>query len=103
MPGSWAILLGALIRTGDDVSSVDPAQTARRLDNRPLLLIHGGSDESIGSDDADVIFAAASQAGSPTELRICPDASHGRSQEVCAEDYAAWVLGFLERVLALPG
>ncbi|MEO5986210.1 MAG: alpha/beta fold hydrolase, partial [Candidatus Limnocylindria bacterium] len=33
MPGSWAILLGTLARTGVDVSVVDPEQTIRRLDD----------------------------------------------------------------------
>ena len=101
--GSWAILLGTLIRTGEDVSSVDPVQTVQRLDDRPLLLIHGQTDGSIGPDDAQSILAAATDAGSPAELHVCPAAGHGESAEVCAEDYAGWVLGFLGRVLAPAG
>lgn len=100
MPGSWAILLGTLIRTGEDVSAVDPIQTVERLSDRPLLLIHGERDLSIGPDDAEAILAAAEAAGSPTELDVCADAGHGESLETCPEDYAGWVLGFLERVLA---
>ena len=103
MPGSWAILLGTLIRTGEDVSSVDPVQTVRRLDERPLLVIHGEMDGSIGPDDPQSILAAAVDAGSPAELRICLEAGHSQSATVCAEDYAAWVLGFLARVLAPAG
>jgi len=103
LPGSWAVLLGTLMRTGEDVSSVDPMMTAARLDERPLLLIHGEADTSIGPDDAESILAAASEAGSPTELHVCAPAGHARSDEVCAEDYAGWVLGFLERVLAPAG
>ncbi|MGI8998623.1 MAG: alpha/beta hydrolase [Candidatus Limnocylindria bacterium] len=103
IPGSWAILLGTLIRTGEDVSSVDPIQTVERLDERPLLLIHGDADDSIGPDDPEALLAAAAEAGSPAELRICPAAGHGQSNTVCAEDYAIWVLGFLERVLAPAG
>jgi uncharacterized protein len=100
MPGSWAILLGTLIRTGEDVSAVDPIQTVERLDDRPLLLIHAGNDGSIGPDDAEALLAAAEAAGSPTELVICPDAVHAESLDTCPEDYPGWVLGFLERVLA---
>jgi len=103
MPGSWAILLGALMRTGEDVSAVDPVQSVERLDERPLLIIHAGADGSIGRDDAELLRAAAEEAGSPTELHVCPDAEHSRANETCAEDYAAWVLGFLERVLAPAG
>lgn len=100
LPGSWAVLLGSLIRTGEDVSAVDPVETAERLDERPLLLIHAGNDGAIGPDDAESIFAAAEAAGSPTELQVCAAADHAQSYRTCAEDYAAWVLGFLERVLA---
>ncbi|MGQ0609429.1 MAG: alpha/beta hydrolase [Chloroflexota bacterium] len=100
LPGSWAILLGALIRTGVDVSAIDPVRTVERLDERPLLLIHGEADGSIGPEDAGSLVAAAAEAGSPTELHVCPAAGHGQSDEVCAEDYGGWVLGFLERVMA---
>ena len=78
MPGSWAILLGALIRTGEDVSAVDPVQTVERLDDRPILLIHAGRDTSIGPDDAQTMLAAAEAAGSPAELNVCADARHSR-------------------------
>jgi pimeloyl-ACP methyl ester carboxylesterase len=100
MPGSWAILLGTLIRTGEDVSAVDPVLSVTRLDDRPLLIIHGGADTAIGPNDADELTAAATEAGSPTELEICAGAGHSQSDQVCAEDYAGWVLGFLQRVLA---
>ncbi|MDQ3691148.1 MAG: alpha/beta hydrolase [Chloroflexota bacterium] len=103
MPGSWAILLGTLIRTGEDVSSVDPVQSVKRLDQRPLLLIYGEADGSIGPDDAELVLAAATDAGSPTELEICAEAGHAESDEVCPEEYADWVLGFLERALAPSG
>jgi pimeloyl-ACP methyl ester carboxylesterase len=100
MPGSWAILLGTLIRTGEDVSAVDPVQTVERLDERPLLLIYAGNDDAIGPNDDESMLAAAEAAGSPTELHVCAGADHAQSYKTCAEDYAAWVLGFLERVLA---
>ena len=99
MPASWAILLATLIRTGEDLSAVDPVQSVERLDDRPLLLIHAGQDASIGPDDAEALLAAAGAAGSPTVLHICADATHAQSNETCPEDYAGWVLGFLERVL----
>jgi pimeloyl-ACP methyl ester carboxylesterase len=99
MPGSWAVLLGSLMRTGEDVSAVDPISSARRLDERPLLVIHGALDASIGPGDADAIAAAAEEAGSPVELRVCDDGGHADVHEVCAKEYPGWVLGFLERVL----
>jgi uncharacterized protein len=99
MPGSWAILLGTLVRTGEDVSSVDPVQAIERLDERPVLLIGGGRDESIGPNDADDLLVAATESGSLAELYVCEAAGHGESSSTCPEDYASRVLGFLERVL----
>ena len=103
LPGSWAVLLGTLVRTGEDVSAADPIQAVERLDGRPLLLISGGLDESIGPTDADDMLAAAEEAGVPAELQVCATAGHAESDEACAQDYPRWVLGFLDRVLAPSG
>ena len=100
LPGSWAILLGALVRTGEDISSADAAQAIARLDERPVLIISGGRDETIGKNDATDLLAAAEEAGSPAELHICDDAGHADALEACPQEYPAWVLGFLERVMA---
>ena len=99
LPGSWAVLLGSLVRTGEDVTSVDPVLTIERLDERPVLLIYGGADTSIGPNDGDELLAAAMAAGSPAQLHVCPAAGHGQSDSACSQEYAGWVLGFLERVL----
>jgi uncharacterized protein len=103
MPASWAILLGALMRTGEDASSVDPVQAVTQLDGRPLLLVYGGMDDTIGATDGDDMLAAATDAGSEAELHVCAAAEHASSLGTCPEEYAGWVLGFLERVFAEPG
>jgi len=103
IPGSWATLLGALIRTGEDISAADPILGIASLDERPVLIIGGGQDQSMGPDDAEDLRAAAKEAGSPAELEICDAAGHAGSAETCAEQYAAWVLGFLDRALAPAG
>lgn len=103
MPGSWAVLLGTLLRTGEDASTADPAQAIASLDERPVLLVYGGADDTIGTDDGETLRAAAAEAGSPVELETCPDAGHAESPEVCAEAYRGWMLGFLARVLGTGG
>ena len=70
----------SLVRTGEDVSAVDPVQTVERLDERPLLIIYAGQDGSIGPDDAEAILAAAEAAGSPAELQVCADCRPRRVQ-----------------------
>ena len=103
LPGSWAILLGTLMRTGEDVSSADPVQAISRMSDRPLLIITGGRDGTIGENDPTDLLAAAEDATSSAELRVCKPADHAASLKDCPEQYAGWVLGFLERVLADAG
>jgi uncharacterized protein len=102
VPGSWAVLLGGLMRTGEDMSAADPVQAIEHLDERPVLIISGGQDGSIGRNDADDLYSAATAGGSPSALEVCEPAGHAQSPEMCPEDYGPWVLGFLERELP-PG
>jgi len=102
VPGSWAILLGSLLRTGEDVSAADPIAAAGRLDGQPVLFIVGGADDTISAEDARALADAAADAGSPTRVETCAEAGHGAAPTACAEAYPGWVLGFLERVLP-PG
>jgi pimeloyl-ACP methyl ester carboxylesterase len=103
VPGAWATLLGSLLRTGQDITVADPVASIARLDERPLLLVHGDLDDSIGPSDAQDMLEAAEEAGSPVTLHVCPGAGHGGSPAACAEEYPDWVLGFLERYLASAG
>ena len=103
MPGSWAILLGSLLRTGEDVTAADPIGSVGRLDGQPVLFVAGGADDTMPASDPDDLLTEALAAESPAELHVCPAAGHAEANESCAEDYRGWVLGFLERVLAPSG
>lgn len=103
MPGSWAVLLGTLVRTGEDASRVDPIQAIARIGDRPALLVYGTADDTIGRTDATDIRDAASDAGVSVELVTCDGAAHDEALETCPEAYAGWVLGFLERALGPSG
>ena len=103
VPGSWAILLGTLMRTGEDVSSADPVQAITRLSDRPVLIITGARDATIGEHDATDLLAAAEGATSTAELHVCKRAGHADNLDHCPGQYADWVLGFLERALADAG
>jgi pimeloyl-ACP methyl ester carboxylesterase len=100
LPGAWSILLGALIRTGQDISAVDPVQRIGLYD-RPVLIIVGRQDDEIGPTDGQELLTAARDGNSPTaELKVCDGADHGQALESCSGSYGDWVLGFLERSLA---
>jgi len=100
LPGAWSILLGGLLRTGQDMSAVDPLQAIARYGERPVLVIAGGRDALVGRADGADLIRAAEDGGSEAELETCADAGHGASIETCAAEYRDWVLGFLRRSFA---
>jgi len=100
--GAWAVLLGGLIRTGQDMSAVDPIQAVARLGSRPVLILSGGRDDSIGPGDPQELVDAAKAAGADAELRACPAAGTDPMPEACPSEAPGWVLGFLAHALAAP-
>jgi pimeloyl-ACP methyl ester carboxylesterase len=100
LPGAWSILLGGLLRTGEDMSSADPVQAITRYRDRPVLIIAAGRDRAIGSNDPADLLAAAREAGSSAELDTCTAAGHAQSIGTCSSEYAGWVRGFLGRTLS---
>lgn len=99
LPGAWSILLGGLLRTGEDLSLADPVQAIGRIGNRPVLIVEAGEDDAVSPTDTTELKGAAPEKGARVELRTCPKAKHGESVETCSSEYAGWVLGFLERSL----
>jgi len=99
LPTAWAILMGGLLRTGEDVSSVDPVQAMERYGNRPVLLLFGGRDDRVGRDAPADLKAAAEEGGADTRLQTCDDAGHAQLVETCPDEYRAWVLAFLAHAL----
>lgn len=95
VPVAWAILLGGLLRTGEDMSSVDPIQAMERYGDRPALLIYGTDDREAGPGAAAEMLAAATTGGSDATLETCAGAGHAASIEACGADYRSWVLAFL--------
>lgn len=100
LPGSWSILLGGLLRTGEDLSLADPVQSIARIGERPVLIVAAGQDGAVGARDAEELMSVAQEGGASVELQTCPSAGHGESVRACSEEYAGWLLGFLQRSLA---
>ena len=100
LPGSWSILLGGLLRTGEDLSVADPVQAIARIGERPVLIVAAGKDDAVGPGDAAELMAAGRSDGALVELETCAVAAHGESVTACSADYAGWILGFLQRSLA---
>lgn len=95
IPFGWVTGVCLTVALGTSLFALDPVRAARRL-NCPLLIIHGGEDQSIPVRHARELYAAS--AGS-RDLWIVPGASHVASIEYAPAAYAERVLAFFNRYL----
>ena len=99
-PGSWAIVTGASLRIGADITTVDPIRTIARVGRRPVLLIHGSADlVDRPTESAERNFHVALEAGVPVGLQVCPGAGHGTVIDVCPQEWARWAVSFMDAAL----
>jgi pimeloyl-ACP methyl ester carboxylesterase len=100
---TWAIVLGAWLRTGADIQSIDAEDLIDDYGTRPLLLIHGTADTEDLAERTLAFSEQAAAEGVPTELRWCADSGHkapaGMPVDVCAADFAEWTAGFFADAL----
>lgn len=95
-PGAWGVMVGAQLRLGAAVESVDPVTTIAQIGDRPVLLTHGERDEiDRPADSLERNLAAAARAGIDVEVYRCPDAGHGQVIAVCGAEWTSAVLDFL--------
>ena len=71
LPASWAVMLGALFRTGVDVTAADPAITLDDIGSVPVLIVQGSDDQAISADSATRLAQAAADAGTVVETQVC--------------------------------
>jgi pimeloyl-ACP methyl ester carboxylesterase len=93
-PGTWAIFIGARIRTGTDLGTADPIDAIPEIGTRPLLVTHGTADDEDLPERTEEFVADAVAAGIPVEQHWCEGAGHGRVDDVCPADFATWVRDF---------
>jgi hypothetical protein len=100
-PTAWAMIMGASLRLGEDLASVDPVRTITRVGDRPVLLIHGAADLVDRPDEsAERNLDAALGAGVTIGLQVCPGAEHGEVIDQCPEAWAQWAVSFMKAAQA---
>jgi len=100
-PGSWAIVTGASLRIGADITTVDPIRTIARVGDRPVLLIHGSADlVDRPAESAELNLHAALAAGVTVGLEICPGGGHGTVIDTCPQEWARWAVSFMDAAQA---
>jgi pimeloyl-ACP methyl ester carboxylesterase len=93
-PGTWAVFIGARIRTGLDLGAADPADALPDIGSRPLLITHGTADDQDLPPRTEQFVRDAKAAGISVELHWCEGAGHGQVVDVCRDDFAIWVFDF---------
>jgi dipeptidyl aminopeptidase/acylaminoacyl peptidase len=100
-PGLWGIQLAFWIRSGHGVNEADPIISVASLGDRPYLIIHGTDDRAnVPADSAELLLAAATDAGVPARLQYCEGGTHGQTTYDCADQYGGWVNDFFATAFA---
>lgn len=100
-PGIWAIETGFWLRTGHWLGEADPLDSVASLARTPYLILHGTHDtDNHPMDSAELLHAAALDAGVPARLQYCGGGTHGKLPEGCSGQYAEWVAPFFRAALA---
>jgi fermentation-respiration switch protein FrsA (DUF1100 family) len=82
--------------TGIDSKSLDTQAVIADISPTPILIIHGGRDDKIGSEVGKELFQVAAE---PKDLLWFEDAGHVNFEEVYPDDYQAALLEFFEEHL----
>lgn len=102
----WDDMSDEAIRVIKEKSGVNPKDdiyradvVAARISPRPLLILHGGKDQSVAIENSEAIFANALE---PKEFHVFPKSAHclGMVQSDKA-DYIRTVTDFLDKYLAV--
>jgi len=94
VPFNQSILLIVPPLTGVTVEKVSPVQAVRKLDGRPLLLIHGDADIDVPLENSEMLQKAYPAAA----LVRMPGAKHVKSFSTDEKRYLTEVTAFLEKI-----
>jgi dipeptidyl aminopeptidase/acylaminoacyl peptidase len=84
--------------TGLDIDKLSPVRVISRIAPRPILLIYGSHEASLGG-----AYRQLDAAGANAELWVIPNAGHGEYQAVAPLEYEARIVVFFDRALLKKG
>jgi dipeptidyl aminopeptidase/acylaminoacyl peptidase len=87
------------VETGVDIQGVKPVLEINAISPRPILLIHGGLDDTIPVENAYQLYEAARE---PKELWIIAGAYHCCLPQVGGEEYSRRIVEFFSQNLLKP-
>ena len=84
------------MRTGISRKAIMPEKSVQRLQDVPILVIHGIKDNIISFKDSEVIYQGAPE---PKELWLVPESEHGNASEIAGPEYRGRTVEFFKRHL----
>lgn len=100
IPFTQVILWEIPLITGHQTSEVSPIRTVDKLRNRPILFIHGGSDQAIDKSNSEHIYAALNALNARhDELWSVAGADHVGTYELDPLAYTKRVVEFFQKSL----
>jgi len=103
-PATLTGLVGAWIRTGVDIGSVDAEDEVAAMRDIPVLLTHGTADTQDLPSRTQAFYDALLARGISAELHWCPDSGHtapaGMPVDVCRDEFGGWVRDFFTTALS---
>ncbi len=92
------ILFVAKTIHGIDLSMPKPVDAVRQFTTPPILIIHGGQDNTVPVEHASILAGASCNPN--TRLWIVPEAEHVGSYRTRSKEYITQVLSFFEQALS---
>jgi pimeloyl-ACP methyl ester carboxylesterase len=103
-PGTWATFLGAQLRTGVNIGSIDAEDEVAAMRAIPVLLTHGTADTQDLPERTQAFYDELLARGIPAELHWCEGSGHtapaGMPAEVCRDAFGGWVRDFFTSALS---
>ncbi len=84
------------MRTGISRKAIMPEKSVQRLQDVPILVIHGITDNIISFKDSEAIYQGAPE---PKELWLVPESEHGNASEIAGPEYRGRTVEFFKRHL----
>ena len=92
----WSMLLGASIRSGKNLFSVDPVQVSSKLNAIPVFLIHAELDPYTCINDLHSMVAAI---GKNAKLKVIPGVKHRDTDTLDFAGYTSSIIEFFNSTL----
>lgn len=94
IPFNWLFLNIIPLMYRANPREVRPYEAVKRMKDRPLLLIHGEKDKTVGFHHSEKLYALLE--GQPSaRLWLVPEAGHVRCFATCPDEYTEVVVQFL--------